>query len=316
MAFTVQDFNDLVRLLDEHPQWQAELRRVLLADDFLALPQIVRDLAEAQRRTEARVEELAEAQRRTEARVEELAEAQRRTEARVEELAEAQRRTEARVEELAEAQRRTEARVEQLAARMDQLAARMDQLAARMEELAEAQQRTEQHLAALADHQKQMQTDLGKMRTDLGTLRGDWLEWRYVSRAPAYFGSWLRRVRVMLPASLDPAVEDVLEAKLTPDELLEILRLDALIQGRLRRPEQAAEEVWLAVEISAVIDQGDVERALRRAALLRKAGFPAIPVVAGESLTQGATEAVRDAPVAVLLDGKTMGWETALQGDA
>lgn len=83
MAFTVNDYRDLVRLLEEHPDWQAELRRLLLADDFLRLPAIVRELGEAQQRTEARVEELVQAQQRTEVRVEELAQAQQRTEARL-----------------------------------------------------------------------------------------------------------------------------------------------------------------------------------------------------------------------------------------
>jgi len=83
--------------------------------DFNELKEIVRDLAKSQK-------ELAEAQKRTEARVEELAEAQGRTEQRlnslaqrVEELAEAQKRTEARVEELAEAQKRTEEEIKRLA---------------------------------------------------------------------------------------------------------------------------------------------------------------------------------------------------------
>lgn len=55
--------------------------------DFNELKAIVKDLAEAQWRTEQRMEELAEAQK-------ELAEAQRRTEQRMEELAKAQIRTE------------------------------------------------------------------------------------------------------------------------------------------------------------------------------------------------------------------------------
>ena len=87
--------------------------------DFDDLKIVVRELAEAQKRTELRVEELAEAQKRTENRIEELAEAQKRTELRVEELAEAQKRTENRVEELAhniqklaEAQKRTEDELE------------------------------------------------------------------------------------------------------------------------------------------------------------------------------------------------------------
>ena len=55
--------------------------------DFNELKDVVRDLAEAQGRTEERVEALAEAQGRTEKRVEELAEAQQRTEYAVQQLA-------------------------------------------------------------------------------------------------------------------------------------------------------------------------------------------------------------------------------------
>ena len=91
-------------------------------EDFSELKSIVLELAEAQNRTEQRVEELAQAQKeltqsqnRTEQRVEELTQAQNRTEQRVEELALAQNRTEQRVGELTQAQNRTEQRVEELA---------------------------------------------------------------------------------------------------------------------------------------------------------------------------------------------------------
>jgi len=83
--------------------------------DFNELKAIVKDLAEAQ-------QDLAQAQRRTEQRLEELAEAQKKTEKRLEELAQAQKRTEQRVEELAQAQqdltqaqKRTEEEVRKLA---------------------------------------------------------------------------------------------------------------------------------------------------------------------------------------------------------
>ncbi len=88
MTFEVSDLRDLIELLAAKPEWRAQLRPMILGDEFERLPHIVEELAEAQRRTEARVEELAEAQRRTEARVEELAEAQRRTEARLQEVGE------------------------------------------------------------------------------------------------------------------------------------------------------------------------------------------------------------------------------------
>ena len=101
MPFTVEDFQDLLRLLEQQPQWKSALRTVLLDQEFLQLPGLVRELAEAQRQTEQRVAQLAEAQRHTEERLGHLEQA-------VAHLAQAQQQTEQRVAQLAEAQRRTE----------------------------------------------------------------------------------------------------------------------------------------------------------------------------------------------------------------
>jgi len=116
-----------LEIMDEFP---AELRKPMLRlietvlvqlkeefavrrEDFEEVRTALRELAQAQKRTEERVEELAQAQKRTEERVEELAQAQKRTEAsvgRLEEavlkLAEAQRRTEENVADLARTQKR------------------------------------------------------------------------------------------------------------------------------------------------------------------------------------------------------------------
>ncbi|HXU25501.1 MAG TPA: hypothetical protein VN697_15875, partial [Tepidiformaceae bacterium] len=42
MAFTVSDYADLIKLLREHPEWRAELRREILDDEFLRLPDYVK----------------------------------------------------------------------------------------------------------------------------------------------------------------------------------------------------------------------------------------------------------------------------------
>ena len=97
------------------------------ADDFNELKGIVKELAEAQQRTEQRVEDLAETQQRTEQR-----EAQQRTEQRVEDLAETQQRTEQRVEELAETQQHTEHALQQLARQMGGLARQVGGMSDRM----------------------------------------------------------------------------------------------------------------------------------------------------------------------------------------
>src|SRR5262249_61466450 len=80
MAFTVQDFHDLVALLTQHPEWRAEIRRLVLTEELLALPQIVRDLAEAQQRTEQQVAQLTQQVAQLTQQVAQIVEAQRRTE--------------------------------------------------------------------------------------------------------------------------------------------------------------------------------------------------------------------------------------------
>jgi hypothetical protein len=87
MPFTVDDFQDLIRLLAQRPEWRAELRRHVLSDELLELPAIVRQLAEqlveAQARADQRLERVEAALERLEAAVERLAEAQGSTETRV-----------------------------------------------------------------------------------------------------------------------------------------------------------------------------------------------------------------------------------------
>jgi hypothetical protein len=111
MPFSVDDFHDLIRLLEAQPEWRAELRRLLLTDELLAIPEHIVELrSDIDRRFQA----LIEAQQRTAARLTALAEAQQRTEARLMALAEAQQHTAARLTALVEAQERTTAQVAEL----------------------------------------------------------------------------------------------------------------------------------------------------------------------------------------------------------
>jgi hypothetical protein len=170
---TLQLYQDLAETLDEAAARKlaatlgtiySELRQSVTKEDFSELKQAVAELAQAQKRTEVRVEELAQAQKRTEERVEELAQAQKRTEERVEELAQAQKRTEERVEELAQAQKRTEERIEELA----QAQKRTEE---RVEELAHAQKRTEDRLDALAHI---VETGFRDIHNRFGVLGARW----------------------------------------------------------------------------------------------------------------------------------------------
>ena len=59
MVFRVEDFHDLVRLLEERPEWRAELRRLVLTEDLLAMPeQIARLRQETYQRFQALASQL------------------------------------------------------------------------------------------------------------------------------------------------------------------------------------------------------------------------------------------------------------------
>lgn len=60
MPFTVRDFQSLVHALETHPEWKAELRRLLLAEELLSLPEVVRALTERLDRLAEHVDQLTE----------------------------------------------------------------------------------------------------------------------------------------------------------------------------------------------------------------------------------------------------------------
>ncbi|MGC8989538.1 MAG: hypothetical protein ACP5MD_05405 [Verrucomicrobiia bacterium] len=163
MINTLRIYEELSEVMDPRPAQKLasvlgliyeDLQDTVKRSDFEALQRVVselavsqKELAEAQKRTEARIGELTAAQKQTEIRLGELSEAQKRTEARVEELAAAQKQTEIRLGELSEAQKRTEIRLGELAA---------------------AQKRTESALAKLAERLDDTNKQLGGLAITVG----------------------------------------------------------------------------------------------------------------------------------------------------
>jgi DNA repair ATPase RecN len=303
----------------------------------------VEKLTEAQARTEARLDtleaamaRLAEAQARTEARLDTL-------EAAMARLAEAQARTEARLDtleaamaRLAEAQARTEARLDKVEQRLDNVEQRlgaletaMTSLAAAVEKLTEAQARTEARLDTLEAAMVRLDAAVEKLtlaqaRTEpwldntdkilaqhqrrMDKIIGLQLEQDYARKAYGYFGRVLRRIRVVSWQE----IEENLVRSLSADELADLLLLDLLIRGQPYQQPNAP-EVWLAIEVSAKLDKQDAERAQRRAALLQKAGYCAIPTLAGEKITQGALALAAEQQLFVLQNGHHDFWDKALE---
>jgi hypothetical protein len=265
MPFTIEEFHDLVRLLEERPEWRAELRRLVLTDEILTLPALVRELIEVQRRTEGQIAVLVEAQRGTEAHVSTL---------------------EDRIAALAEAQSRTEQRVATIEGQFAALIEAQQRTEAQITALVEAQYRTEQQIAALVEAQRRAEQRIGTLTNDMADVKGVVLELRYHHRAHAYFAPLIRRTHLLSGEELDTLLEGaVAQGRLSEAEADEILLADLLLRGR-RRADNS--EVYVVVEISWKVDPYDVERSVRRAALLRRLGTPAVPVVAGKEVIEEA----------------------------
>jgi uncharacterized protein (UPF0335 family) len=314
MAFTVKDFEDLLRILDRYPHWREELRRRILLEELEQLPrahrrlsvrmgriekalaalaETVRKMAQDQRRhatalTKLR-KEVAEARAEADRRFAELAEAQRRTEESLAAYrAETERRFAELAEELAEAQRRTE----------ESLAAHRAETERRFAELAEAQRRTEESLAAhraeterrfaeLAEALRRLVERVDRIEQDVGTLKDHDLRRRYAELAPSYFGGPnFRKVHVLTPSELVNRLLAALdEGKIEREDFEEARRIDLVVRG-----EWEGRTLHLALETSWTIDRRDVERAVRRARILQAILGETWPAVAGSRLTEGARE--------------------------
>jgi hypothetical protein len=280
MPFELPDFQDLIRFLRDHPDWQEELRALILTQELLTLPALVRELTETVAHLADRMDQLAET-------VTHLAESQQRLTDRMDQLTET-------VTHLAEGQQR-------LTEGQEQLTARVDQLTEGQQRLTEGQQR-------LTEGQQRLTEGQQRLEVQMGEVRGWTLEQRYRTHAPAYFGRLLRQVQAVDIGRL----AEVLRERLAEQELAEVLLADLILSGRLPTP-PGPPEIWVVLEVSATVDRGDVERAQRRAALLRQARYPAVAVAGGTGATAGARQVAGEVGVALLLDGHIDGWQAAFE---
>jgi DNA repair exonuclease SbcCD ATPase subunit len=287
MGFTVRDFNDLMRLLDRHPEWVEALRQRLLTRELLDSPKTLRRLSLRVGRVERAVEDL-------KATVQDLAQSVQALTQSVAALIQAQQqRDEAfaafraevdrRFAELAEAQRR-----------------HYEEFAAHRQEFLEYRAETDRRFAELATAIQALAQRVDNLD---GLVRGWVHEDRYRTRPRRY-----RRL-LLDPHILSTEAREALlrqaeaAGRLTPEEAAELEDADVLVQGRSRA---TGGEAFLVVEVSAKVNTDDVERAVKRAEILRKARPEAevIPVAAGPEIHPLAARAARDQGVWWLTDGR------------
>ena len=339
--FLVRSMADLLRILQEHPEWRAQLQGVLLSQRLLELPdrfdafverdyvatqalleQTARHLEAASARLDRIAEQISElTERLTQLtqRVDDLTQRMERVEAqievlaqRVDDLTQRMERVEAQIEALTQRMERVEAQIEVLAQRVDDLTQRMERVEAQIEALTQRMERVEAQIEVLAQRvddltqrMERVEATLKKHGDELGRIKGIVMELRFEKWAVTLLRRDFRRVRVLSGQEWGDLLDEAEEAAiLTPEEIDEVSRLDGVVEAYRRVDRQP---VVIAVEVSAVGDRRDVERAARRAALLsrilswkRQQPCPGVAAVVAESFTAGAIENARSSEALLL----------------
>ncbi len=157
-------------------------------------------------------------------------------------------------------------------------------LAERMDRFAEQMREHSELFKDILLHLKNVDARFVPLERRMDRLMGDEAERRFRSYAPAYFGSLLRRIRVIDRSALADEIDDAIDAGTFAEADRDpLLLLDVVLLGR---DIATRDERYLAAEVSVGIGEGDILRAIDRAALLeRLTGIPAVPVVGGYSIS-------------------------------
>jgi len=270
MPFSVDDFEDLLRLLYERPDWRNRLRELILPPELFELPRIAQELAEVNRAERERVAKLELEQQATR---QELQQGFAETGARFDRVDGRLDRVDGRLDRVDGRLDRVEGRLEHVET---DLAAFRSETAARFEQVDQRFDGIDQQLGGMSQRLVRADQRAQRTNTDIGILKGNSVEERFRGRA-TFFSDLVPRPVVLTISEFDAFVADeIATGRLLPVEGRRVLRTDLLVRGG-----EPANPTYLVVEVSWSVDVSDVQRAAERAGLLRKAGHQARGAVAG-----------------------------------
>jgi hypothetical protein len=271
----IVDEKAILRALEKRAEVREAIRRQILHDELLQLPELVRQLIEAQQRNAAQQQEnsrlirqLIESQQRHEAILQEHTRQLQEHSRLLQQLIESQRQHEAILQEhsrllqqLIESQQRHEAILQEHARQLRDLTAQVQRVVAVQEQMARDLHDLKEWrkgfdgLRCGAELEKEVRQ---RARIIFAGGRGGHSESPFVSRL---LKNWLRTLNgddPILEAAADPTAADLIWSK----------------GGKV-----------IVVEVSVKVDRDDVDRAFARANTLRGAGIDAVPVVIGDRWT-------------------------------
>jgi DNA repair exonuclease SbcCD ATPase subunit len=264
--------DEFAELLEQDDEYRTRIQRALIPRELLLLP-------EAFARFQARVEE-----RFTQVD-QEIASVRA-------EMREGFARVDAEIASVRAEMREGFAQVDARFAQVD------TEIASVRAEMREGFARVDEQFAEVRAELQRQAAEQRRQANDIAKLKGLVLELIFDRRAPAVFGRYWRRVRVVPATEICELAESI--QPLTPEEEESLYRTDAYVMG-VRKSD--GREIIGVAEVSWTVDIGDVARAQNRAEVLTKRGLLAVPIVAGGEATQTVEQAAQQGECALLING-------------
>lgn len=280
MSTEINDIADLVRILEEQPEWASRLRTIILGQELMELPAAFRQHREETRQQFAQVQEQF-----------------RLVNARIDRL-------EVEVAEIRRSQTEMAARM----ASMENRIARMEERQERMEGRQEGMESRQERMESRQERMESRQEGMDKRLADLdGMVAGAEYEVKVIRNLRAIArDSSLHRIRSLFSRNkdndqqLDERLDQaVAENRITEDQALDIQNSDVIAQAQ---DKETGQWVYVAIEASRTVRTGDVERAARRAELLEQATqTPTVAAVFGAEISEDARRQAAAAGVTITL---------------
>lgn len=266
-----ESIEDIIKAIEEHPEWRVPLLRALGLGELVTLPEKVEAYQQENR-------------------------------ARFDRLEQAMARLFEGLEELRQVVQRLEQGYEEHARILQEHSQALQELVAEMRESRARQDTFEQTLLELYVSHRALQRVVEDLVKDVAILKGSDRERYYRERASAIFGRYLRKVRLVDMGDLLDEIEQ--KAELSPEEEEELLSADAIFTAVKKR---AREPIYVVMEASWVVGSSDVNRAIRRAEILKRLGYPAVPAVGGVEIETEVVGLAMDNRVVLTVNGKILG---------
>jgi cell division protein FtsB len=274
-TYKIETFEDLLKALKEKPEWLEELRRIILTEELIALPQRFHTFVE---------HEFKPLKQKVDKIEQDVAVLKENVAILKEDVAILKKDVAVLKEDVAVLKKDVAVLKEDVAVLKKDVAVLKEDVAVLKKDVAVLKE----DVAVLKQDVAILKHEIKVLKDDVANLKGDNFERKVREKAPAYFGRLIKRCRTMSLEDLADYLEEAVEKGIiTEEEKNSALNIDVVVTGFLKTDKD--KRVVLAGEVSVKVDRIDVERAYERASVIGKAlGLPAIAVVIGEEETEGA----------------------------